>query len=58
MQFETRSMEAVLADLIAKRQTLPPAHPDYVVLARMVRELRSEIRKKRPAIVAKATAYS
>jgi hypothetical protein len=43
VQFTTRTKEAVLADLREKLRGLPMTHPDHQVLARMVRDLGSEL---------------
>jgi hypothetical protein len=51
MEFNTRSKETVLADLMGKLQQLPATHPDRAALARMIAGLRAELaRRKNGAI--------
>jgi hypothetical protein len=48
MQFRTRSMAQVLADLVAKLEAMAPKDPDRPRLIRMIVDLRREI-DRRPA---------
>ena len=43
MEFRTRSKSCVLDDLIAKLETLPHKHPDWLLLLRMADDLRHDI---------------
>jgi hypothetical protein len=52
MEFETRSKEAVLADLTQKLETLPINHPDHAILTRMIHDLGREIDKSPDPIAA------
>lgn len=49
MRFMVRSKETVLVDLIQKLRGLPPLHPDYKVLARMIQDLETEVSPSSPA---------
>ena len=42
MEFRTRSLGCVLADLIRKLEQLPPEHPDRPALIRMIAGLQAE----------------
>jgi hypothetical protein len=58
MQFESRSKEMVLVDLSEKLRSLSTSHPDYAVLTRMIRDLRSEISERPTMTSAPSAAHS